>query len=203
MKISPRIVIVPLLLALLPALLFAYNPNDRFVDVATAQSDIGEREQEIQRLESENQDLVKKIAENEDYLKERQDKLEKVETAVARMNEAIADMLRIMDDMTDKTAAGKFQQSIDESRKTRNNLMETRTKLENQIVETGESLDDNRLQLNINRAKVVKLNGEIEIINTQIARTNEQQKKLDFTIQEAEKALADIRQLVSDIGSVD
>ena len=203
MNLMSKTSMIVLILVITAGGAFAYSPDDRFVDIATAQSDIDERNQEISRLEGENETLVQQIADNEDYLVERNDKHDKVEVAITRMNEAIADMLRIMTEMTDQAAANKFQQSIDESRQTRNNLMDTRSKLEVQIADAQESLDEDRVQLNVNRAKIVKLQGEIDTLNVQIARTEEQQKKLDFTIQQAEDALAEIQQLVDEIGSVE
>lgn len=203
MNLMHRTSLIVIILVIAAGGAFAYSPDDRFVDIATARSDIDERNQEISRLESENETLTQQIADNEEYLVERNDKHDKVEVAITRMNEAIADMLRIMSDMTDKAAADKFQQSIDESRQTRNDLMDTRSKLEVQIADTEQSLEEDQTQLNVNRAKIAKLQGEIETLNVQIARTEEQQEKLDFTIQQAEAALAEIEQLVSEIGSVE
>ena len=202
-KLTTTLLIVLVALAATPFAVFAYNPDDRFVDVATAKNDVSDRQQEIQRLQTENEGLVKTISDNENYIAERTDKLDKVKEAITRMNEAIADMLRIMGNMTDKAAAEKFKQSISDSRDTRDKLVTTRGKLENQITQTQTELEQNRTQLSVNRAKISKLNGEIDTLNTQIARTEEQQKKLDYTIQQAQSALADIQKLVNDIGSVD
>ena len=183
--------------------LFAYNADARYVDVGTAKEDISSREQEIQQLESDNDALLKKISDNDDYLAERTDKREQVITAITRMNEALADMLKIMSEMTDKQAEAKFKQSIQQNRETRDNLINTRTRLETQMDDTEKTLEKDRLQLVVNRAKIEKLQGEVENLNVQIVRTEEQQKKLDFTIKQAEDALAEIQELVNAIGSTE
>ena len=187
----------------LSASLFAYNADARYVDVGTAKEDISSREQEIQQLESDNDALLKKISDNDDYLAERTDKREQVITAITRMNEALADMLKIMSEMTDKQAEAKFKQSIQQNRETRDNLINTRTRLETQMDDTEKTLEKDRLQLVVNRAKIEKLQGEVENLNVQIVRTEEQQKKLDFTIKQAEDALAEIQELVNAIGSTE
>ena len=202
MTLLKKLVPPVLALCMIPVSLFGYNPEDTFVDIETANNDVNERQTEVDRLRGEVDSLVADTAEQESYIEERTVKLLQVEEALDKMNGTIADMLKIMSEMNDSKARVKFQDSITSSRETRDELIKAYRTLTRQINESSEKITQNRYQELIDLSKIERLNGEIEILRVQIARTEEQERRLEFTIQQANQSLQEVSDLMSGVGDL-
>lgn len=183
--------------------LFGYNADDKYVDIETANKEVNDKQAEVDQLRSEVDSIVKDTAENEKVIQDKTNQLLKVDDALEKMNGTIADMLKIMSEMNDSKARLKFQDSISGGRDTRDQLIIADRGLNKQINELKAKNEKNRYNEFIALSKIDRLTGEIEILKEQIARTEEQERRLDTTIQLANKSLQEVESLIGDIGSVE
>ena len=202
MTLLKKLIPVLLVLLVINGSLFGYNAEDKYVDIETANKEVNDRTAQIEELRAEVDRLVKDTADGEAYIEERNQKLLKVEDALEKMNGSIADMLKIMSEMNDSKARVKFQDSIDSGRETRDELIKADRTLNKQLTETKERLARNREAEFIALSKIDRLEGEVEILREQIARTEEQERRLDATIQIANESLRQVENLMGDIGDI-